>query len=58
MIFNCKEDGVIPKEFMELVEAGGTVQVMSVIGWITVTKEDGLEFRNNLTYQVLENQNV
>lgn len=56
MIFNCKEDNVVPKEFNELVEAGGTVQVMTAIGWITVTKEDGLEFRNNLTYQVLESK--
>ena len=56
MIFNCKEDGVAPEEFLALVKAGNTVQVMTAIGWITVSKEDGLEYRNNLTYQVLESK--
>lgn len=58
MQFKCEEDGVVPEEFLAIVEAGGTVQVKTCVGWITVTKEDGLEYRNNMTYQVLENQNV
>lgn len=56
MIFNCKEDNVVPKDFMTLVEAGGIVQVMTSIGWITIEEDDGLEFRNSLTYQVLESK--
>lgn len=53
MICECKEDGVMPKEFMAAVEAGHDVQVNthSVVGWVTV-ESDELEFRNGVEYRV------
>lgn len=53
MIYECKEDGVMPKEFMDAVEAGAEVEVntYSVIGWITVDASE-LQFRNSVEYRI------
>lgn len=53
MQYECKEDNVMPDDFMELVKNGAEVQVntRSSIGWLTISGSD-LEYRNGVEYRI------
>lgn len=53
MQYECKEDGVMPEDFMKAVELGAEVQVntYSILGWLTVEPED-LQFRVGVDYRI------
>lgn len=52
-VHECKQDGVMPKEFMDAVKNGFEIQVntQSVVGWLTVDSGE-LEFRNGVEYRI------
>lgn len=53
MQYECKEDGVMPEDFLEAVKNGAEVEVNtnSIIGFITVSNRD-LTYRNGLEYRI------
>jgi len=51
-VFEVVEDGVVPEWLQTAYKAGETIQILTSIGWITIEEEDGIEFRNGLTYRV------
>ena len=53
MKYKCKEDGVMPDDFMEAVNSGAEVQINthSVIGWLTISGAD-LTYRNGVEYRI------
>lgn len=53
MQYECKEDGVMPEDFLEAVKNGAEVQVntYSSIGWLTVSESD-LQYRNGVEYRI------
>lgn len=53
MQYECKQDGVMPEDFMQAVKNGAQVQVntYSVVGWLTVTGND-LTYCNGVQYRI------
>lgn len=53
MQYECKQDGIMPEDFMKAVENGAEVQVNTYcdIGWLTVSGND-LTYRNGVEYRI------
>lgn len=54
LTFNVYIDGIVPKGVKGLLRKKGTsLELMTAIGWVGLTKRDA-KFRNSLTYRVVE----